>query len=130
MRLVIITGGETGEREVSIQSANNIKGLLDFAEVTICTFPEEKQVFLDSVKEFDLVIPMIHGQGGEDGSLQELLNNLNIPFLFSDVGTHNIGIDKQATKEAAQSLNIISPKNSNHFPLFHKTTLWRVFCVF
>lgn len=120
MKIALITGGETGEREVSIRSAVNIKNSIHFAEVAIFTFPEDTQKFVSSFGEFDLVIPVIHGMGGEDGSLQSLLKRLQIPFLFSDVSTNAIAIDKQLTKDVAKSIGIVSPQIVSEFPLFAK----------
>lgn len=120
MNIAIITGGETGEREVSIRSANNVRNLIDFAETTLFTFPADVARFIASAQEFDLAIPMIHGLGGEDGSIQGLFRNLNIPFLFSDITTHAIALDKVFTKEIVASLGINSPKQTKSFPLFCK----------
>lgn len=120
MKIAIITGGETGEREISIRSAQNIRKLVDFAQTTLFTFPEDTEKFIRSAKSFDLAIPMIHGVGGEDGSLQGLLKNLKVPFLFSDISTHAIAIDKKFTKEIVSTLKILSPKEINTFPLFAK----------
>jgi D-alanine-D-alanine ligase len=120
MKIAIITGGSTGEREISIRSALNMQTLIDFADTTLFTFPEETELFIQSAKEFDLAIPMIHGIGSEDGSLQGLLKNLNLPFLFSDISTHAIAIDKTFTKEIVSTLGILSPKEIETFPLFAK----------
>jgi len=120
MRVAIITGGETGEREISIKSAANISELIDFAQVTTFTFPEDKERFLESANTFTLAIPMIHGMGGEDGTLQIFLEELHLPFLFSNKETHQVGIDKQKTKAVVAELGIMSPKVTNEFPLFAK----------
>jgi len=120
MNIAIITGGETGEREVSIRSAHNVRNLIDFAETTLFTFPADAAQFIASAQKFDLAIPMIHGLGGEDGSIQGLFRNLNIPFLFSDITTHAIALDKVFTKEIVASLGINSPKQTKSFPLFCK----------
>ncbi len=121
MQIAIITGGETGERGVSIKSAQNIEDLIDFAKTTLFTFPEEQDEFIKSAQNFNLVIPVIHGTGGEDGTLQGLLTSLSIPFLFSNVATHSIAIDKKFTKEIVSSLGITSPKETqNIFPVFVK----------
>lgn len=123
MKIAIITGGETGEREISIKSALNVQNLIDFADTTLFTFPEDTELFIQSSIDFDLVIPIIHGIGGEDGSLQGLLKNLNLPFLFSDTSTHAIAIDKTFTKEIVSTLEILSPKEIQTFPLFVKPRL-------
>lgn len=120
MKIAIITGGETGEREISIKSSKNIENSIKFTDTAIFIFPEDKDKFLSSYKNFDLVIPVIHGIGGEDGSIQGFLRNLQIPFLFSDIETHAIAIDKKITKEIIKNLKINSPENTEKFPMFVK----------
>lgn len=121
MRIAIITGGQTGEREVSIRSARNIQHLIDFAETELFTFPEDQDKFLKHAQTFNLAIPVIHGAGGEDGTLQALLKTQQIPFLFSDITTHAIAIDKKYTKEIISALGILSPKEIlGIFPTFVK----------
>ena len=120
MKIAIITGGETGEREISIKSAQNVANLIDFAETETFVFPEKKELFLSSATGFNVVIPMIHGAGGEDGSLQTILENINMPYIFSGIQTHQIGIDKVKTKELVIAIDIISPKETADFPAFVK----------
>jgi hypothetical protein len=93
MKIALFTGGTTGERLVSIASANNIKKLIDFAEVETFILPMDTEKFLQDYKQFDLAIPMIHGKDSEDGTLQGFLETLSIPYIFSGVGAHAIGID-------------------------------------
>lgn len=120
MRIAIITGGETGEREISIESAKNIQEEIDFAETELFVFPEDSLRFTERVKNFDLAIPAIHGAGGEDGTLQDYLKSLEIPFIFSDTHTHTIGINKRKTKEKAREIGIMTPEETSTFPLFAK----------
>jgi D-alanine-D-alanine ligase len=120
MKIAIITGGDTGEREVSIKSAENIRALIDFGEIETFVFPEQKLEFITDVKKFNLVIPMIHGEGGEDGALQGFLELLGVPYLFSGVSAHAIAIDKKFTKEVVAAIGIISPPETNQFPAFVK----------
>ena len=124
MKIAIITGGESGERDVSINSAANIAAILSIPENDIFTFPEDKEKFVQDSKNFDIVIPVIHGPGGEDGEVQMFLDGLKLPYLFSTVATHKLGIDKLKTKKVANSLEIktadtIDPTELS-FPLFAK----------
>jgi D-alanine-D-alanine ligase len=120
MKIAIVTGGETAERDISIKSCAYIANLIDFANVQIFTFPEDKHFFIREIQNFDLAIPIIHGLGGEDGSIQGLLKTLNIPFLFSDITTHAIAIDKKITKDILKNIHIHSPQEISSFPLFAK----------
>ena len=124
MRIAIITGGESGERDVSIVSAGNVALSIPFAEHETFVFPEEKDKFLAKASEFDLVIPVIHGKGGEDGEVQQLCESINLPFLFSPVEAHKIAIDKVLAKSLVERIGIRTPKQfslSNAvFPVFVK----------
>jgi D-alanine-D-alanine ligase len=122
MKIAIITGGNSAERDVSIASAKNIAELVDFATVETFIFPEDENKFTKTYKIFDLAIPVIHGKGGEDGSIQGLFESLGIPYLFSGVEAHAIGIDKKRTKQVVNKLGYMAPRdvNKNDFPFFAK----------
>ena len=120
MKIAIITGGESGERDISIRSAENIKSGIDFTETETFVFPEDQDKFLSTHKDFDIAIPMIHGVGGEDGALQNFLDGIGMPYIFSGPEAHAIGIDKKRTKELAETIGIDTAKEINTFPLFAK----------
>jgi len=124
MNIALITGGQSGERVVSIASAQNVKEIIDFGTVEVFTFPEDTETFIQRYKEFDLAIPVIHGIGGEDGSLQGFLETLGMPYLFSGVTTHAIAINKRLTKQIVKQLGITVAKEITienlQFPLFAK----------
>lgn len=124
MKIAIITGGESGEREVSINSAKNIADSITFTEIETFVFPEDKGRFVDSIKDYDTAIPMIHGTGGEDGQVQRLFEELTIPYLFSGVEASELTIDKRATKEVANRLGHKIAKeilmDDLQFPVFAK----------
>lgn len=124
MTVAIVTGGETGEREVSLASAKHLVSLLTFVECKTFVFPEERENFLERAAEIDVVIPMIHGKGGEDGGVQQLCETLGIPFVFSPIDAHRIGIDKVLAKEFATRANLKTPKRFSKsnaaFPVFVK----------
>lgn len=123
MRVAIITGGESGEREISMRSAENVVNLIDFADTEVFVFPEEKERFLNVSKNFDVAIPVIHGVGGEDGALQGFLKEIKVPYIFSDSGAHAVGIDKKTTKQIAKSIGIKIAPETSKFPLFAKPNL-------
>jgi len=124
MRIAVLTGGTSAERQVSMNSADNVRDILDFAQVEIFVLPEELEDFLRSSKDFELAIPVIHGKGGEDGAIQKLLEKLKIPYLFSSSKAHSLGIDKKKSKEIAASLGYAISPTINcpklEFPLFAK----------
>lgn len=113
MHLALITGGETGEREVSLNSAKNIEELLKTKHtVTVFDFPTDVEKFVSLHKNFDAAIPMIHGKGGEDGVLQGFLETLGVPYIFSGVSSHSVALDKHKTKLIVAKHSITTPQSS------------------
>ncbi len=127
MNIAIITGGTTGERLVSIKSANNIKENINFADVDTYLFPEDRTSFFENIDKYACIIPMIHGVGGEDGVLQKELNKLGIKYLFSDYAGHSLCFDKNICKNELNKYDVLSPKTVkvdnikvSDFPLIYK----------
>ncbi|MDA1038250.1 MAG: D-alanine--D-alanine ligase [bacterium] len=110
MKIAVLTGGDSNEREVAFWSAENVVASLkkENYEVTVFDVPKEIPRFMEQYKEFDVAIPVLHGSGGEDGEIQDFLNGLKVPFIFSDVDAHVIGINKELSKEVvgASGLNV------------------------
>lgn len=76
----------------------------------------------------DVILPILHGRNGEDGSVQGLAQLLHIPIVGCDVTSSAIGMDKVASKEIAAANNIaIVPYEVHHIshevPEFHKLTM-------
>lgn len=85
MRLVILGGGTSNEREVSLRSAKFIADAARRAGYAV----EERDTkdgleFLKKLDPATIILPILHGAGGEDGSLQAELERLELPYLGSD----------------------------------------------
>lgn len=70
--------------------------------------PGKKGIFVEGqgFAEVDVVFPLIHGNGGEDGCLQGLLRLLEIPFVGSDVLGSAVCMDKDVAKRLMQQAGI------------------------
>jgi D-alanine-D-alanine ligase len=68
--------------------------------------------FIDRLIEggFDRVWIALHGRGGEDGTVQGLLEMLNIPYTGSGVLGSSLGMDKLRTKQLLEGIGIATPK--------------------
>lgn len=108
MNVAIITGGTGSEREVSLSSANNVQKILSISNDYIFDYPKDKQKIVDSISDIDVCIPLIHGEGGEDGEIQIFLQELNIPYIFSSPEVHKNCLDKRYTKNILASNDIRS----------------------
>jgi D-alanine-D-alanine ligase len=106
MEILIITGGRTGESEISKRSAAFVEKVLKTDhKVTVVNFPENDLRSID-LERFDIAIPVIHGRGGEDGEVQTILEKLKLPYIFSPPKVHQICLDKPTTKKLVKKIGI------------------------
>lgn len=109
MKTIILTGGTSTEREVSIKSANFFKKFWP-KNSEIMLFPEDLEKFLKLKNDFDLVIPVFHWKYGEDGMIFAFLQTLGLKTAFSWFETHCLCLDKMKTNIFVESLEILAPK--------------------
>ncbi|MFA5945868.1 MAG: D-alanine--D-alanine ligase [Patescibacteria group bacterium] len=111
-RLAILTGGTSAERDIALASAKTVADLLaERYDITKFDFPSEIDAFLAQRDTFDVAIPIFHGKGGEDGTVQGFLKTLGVPFLFSDVTAHAIGMDKTLAKTVVSTVGLHTPSS-------------------
>ena len=80
-RVAVMYGGDSAEREVSLRSGEAVLSALQGAGVEAVGFdPAERQLTELISEKFDRVLIMLHGRGGEDGSMQGALQQLKYPI--------------------------------------------------
>ena len=105
MRVAVICGGTSSEREISLKSGQAMLGqfdpgrflaeLVDLADILARRkWPIEKLV-----EEFDVAFLALHGQGGEDGRLQGMLELFEMPYTGSGVLASALAMDKSMAKK-------------------------------
>ena len=111
MHVAILTGGNNAEREVALKSAENVRAALEGrVELTLFNFPEQIEDFLAVRDQIDCCVPVFHGKGGEDGVVQGFLETLGMPYVFSDVRAHAVGMDKMLTKMKIEEAGFMTPQ--------------------
>lgn len=131
-KICVIFGGNSYEHNISCESARNIlnnldKNLYDISVIGIDRnnnwyfFNDEYNLIdknwlncliskidniIETLKQFDLVLPIIHGTDGEDGSIQALFDLYNIKYIGCDKISSIICYDKELTKLYLDKLNI------------------------
>jgi D-alanine-D-alanine ligase len=85
MKILIITGGNSSERPVSLRSAKEVaKALLKSAyEVELYDLSDGYEPLDNLSRKFDVLFPVLHGEEGEGGKLHEFLTKLNKPIVGS-----------------------------------------------
>jgi D-alanine-D-alanine ligase len=98
-KIAVLLGGTSAEREVSLQSgAAVLAGLQEAGIDAHGVDPKEIAVTELKSQGFDKVFIALHGRGGEDGTLQGLLEFLALPYTGSGVMASAITMDKLRTK--------------------------------
>ena len=92
MKILVISGGGGSEREVSLRSAEIVRmALAELGhEVGFIDLNEGEAAVLAAAAAAELVLPIVHGTDGEDGSLQELLDRSNTPYLGSNAAVSRL----------------------------------------
>lgn len=98
-KVAVLLGGTSAERDVSLQSgAAVLAGLKEGGVDAHGVDPKETAVTELKNQGFDKVFIALHGRGGEDGTLQGLLEFLDLPYTGSGVMASAITMDKLRTK--------------------------------
>ncbi|RKQ39919.1 D-alanine--D-alanine ligase [Enterobacter sp. R1(2018)] len=106
-KIAVLLGGTSAEREVSLQSgAAVLAGLIEGGIDAHGIDPKETPVTDLKAQGFDKVFIALHGRGGEDGTLQGLLEFLGLPYTGSGVMASAITMDKLRTKLLWQGANL------------------------
>jgi D-alanine-D-alanine ligase len=109
MKVTVLYGGPSSEREVSLVSgAAVIEGLKQAGhEVFASDVSPANLSGLD--RPCDVVFPVLHGEFGEDGQLQSILEERGLKFVGSGSKASSVAIDKVATKQVWQRHGIPTP---------------------
>ena len=111
-RILIISGGISKERLISLdtglQVANELKK--NGYKVKIC---EPNKELSKNIKEFNpnVIFNALHGQFGEDGYIQSILEGYKIPYTHSGVIASSIAMDKEISKKIFLKNKILTPKS-------------------
>lgn len=105
-KIAVLYGGDSAEREVSLNSGSAVANGLKQAGFKDVTLIDSKGFELNQLKAMGVerVFIALHGRGGEDGTLQGALEYLNIPYTGSGVLGSALAMDKIRCKQIWQSL--------------------------
>ncbi|MBS0558283.1 MAG: D-alanine--D-alanine ligase [Proteobacteria bacterium] len=109
-RVAVVMGGNSAEREVSLNSGQNVLAALKARGVDAHGI-DGIPALLDALRagHFARVFNILHGRGGEDGVLQGALASLGVPVTGSGVLGSALSMDKIRTKQVWQSLGLPTP---------------------
>src|SRR3989344_7054258 len=108
IKISVLFGGKSAEHDVSLQSARNVINALDKKKYQVVPIKINRngKFKFDSIKNFDVVFPVMHGPFGEDGSMQGLLKLAEVPFVGPGVLGSAVGMDKDIMKRIFRDAGI------------------------
>jgi D-alanine-D-alanine ligase len=109
MRITVLYGGPSSEREVSLVSGRAVADGLESMghDVFGADITPDDLGALD--RPADVIFPVLHGAWGESGELQEILEKRGLPFVGSGSNASRIGMDKVETKKAWEKVELPTP---------------------
>ncbi len=112
-RVAVLFGGKSAEREVSLKSGAAVLAALQGAGVDAFGIEVGDDLLQRLAGErIDRAFIVLHGRGGEDGSMQGLLECLGIPYTGSGVLASALAMDKLRTKQVWQSVGLPTPRHA------------------
>ncbi|MEH6365924.1 MAG: D-alanine--D-alanine ligase [Pseudomonas marincola] len=112
-RVAVLFGGKSAEREVSLKSGAAVLSALQAAGVDAFGIDVGDDLLQRLLSEkIDRAFIVLHGRGGEDGSMQGLLECAGIPFTGSGILASALAMDKLRTKQVWQSLGLPTPRHA------------------
>jgi len=110
-KIVVLSGGQSAEREVSINSGKACADALRRKGWDVIMLDPDANLATElSALKPDAVFNALHGEFGEDGRVQGLLDILGLPYTHSGVLASALAMDKQKTKAVLREHGVKCPK--------------------
>ena len=110
-KILVLWGGISKERLVSLDTGKQVTSELKKNKYKVITC-EPDHSLLKNIKLFkpDIIFNALHGQFGEDGYIQTILETQKIPYTHSGVISSSIAMDKEISKKIYLKNKILTPK--------------------
>jgi D-alanine-D-alanine ligase len=111
INLALISGGISSEREVSLNSGNQVYDALNKEKYNIIRYDPKVDLprLMAEASQIDAALIILHGPYGEDGTIQGLLELLDIPYQGSGVIGSAVAMNKLATKRLYETAGLPMP---------------------
>ncbi len=116
IKIAVLMGGWSGEREISIRSGKNVENSLKKAGCNVISIDVDKNIVENLKKEkIGAAFVAMHGPFGEDGGIQSVLEMLKIPYTGSGILASAMGMNKLMCKRI---VSFIGVKTSSFLEVF------------
>ena len=112
LRVALIAGGWSREREISLKSGQYVYDNLDKDKYDVKRYDPSRDLLrlIEESKNLDLALLVLHGKRGEDGSIQGLLDLLHLSYVGSGVLASALAMNKAVSKELFRCTGLNVPK--------------------
>ena len=110
-RVAVLMGGRSAERGISLLSGNAVLDALRAQGVDATGFDVDENIAIAlRAADIDTVFIVLHGRGGEDGTMQGLLEVMRLPYTGSGVFASSLAMDKLRTKQIWLANSLPTPE--------------------
>ena len=109
-KVAVLMGGLSAEREISLQSGKAVLTALQNKGVDAHAVDVGENIITElDAGNYQRAFIALHGRGGEDGSMQGLLEIMKLPYTGSGVMASSLAMDKLKTKQIWQAMGLPTP---------------------
>lgn len=110
MRVGVIMGGVSSEKQVSLMTGEEMIAHLDKSKYEVVPIKlNDKKELVEKVRNLDIALLALHGEYGEDGTIQGTLETLGVPYTGSVMLSSGICMDKNMSKKMIRYEGIQTP---------------------
>jgi len=115
-RVGVLMGGPSSERQISLKSGKAVFSALldlglDTVSIDIVTENKKENIRLFKENKIDCAFIALHGRFGEDGGIQEILEEMDLPYTASGVSASRLAMDKAGSLEIFRRGGLCVPKS-------------------
>jgi len=111
LRVALLLGGDSAEREISLASGAGVAAALQRAgHLVVAIDPATQDLATIAWQTFDVCFIALHGGAGEDGRIQRQLARLGVPYTGSGPEASELAMSKSASKERFLEAGVPTPR--------------------
>lgn len=112
INIAVLLGGSSSERDISLISGREVINNLDKNKYRVMVYDPKTDLnkLICDKNKIDVAFPILHGKGGEDGTIQGFLELLKIPYVGSGILASALAMNKEKAKEIYSFHNILTPQ--------------------